>query len=93
MGTAAEIEPTSKTKPLPLYRVVLHNDPVNIAEIVVQRIVEFTRLPQPVAEARTLEAHTSQISVLLVTHKERAELIQEQFSGCSPPITVTIEPD
>ena len=36
------------------------------------------------------EAHETGIALLLVTHKERAELYQEQFQ--SKGLTVTIEP-
>ena len=41
-------------------------------------------------ELRTVEANQSGLSLLLVTHKERAELYQEQFQ--SKGLTVTIEP-
>jgi ATP-dependent Clp protease adapter protein ClpS len=40
--------------------------------------------------ARTIEAHQSGVSMLLVTHRERAELIQDQFQ--TRGLTVTIEP-
>jgi len=42
---------------------------------------------------RTIEAHELGQSLLMVCHKERAELIQEQFDSCYPPIIVTVEPD
>jgi ATP-dependent Clp protease adapter protein ClpS len=42
------------------------------------------------AESRTKEAHRAGIALLTVTHKERAELFQEQFTSKS--MTVTIEP-
>jgi len=41
--------------------------------------------------ARTLEAHETGSSMLLVTHKERAELYVEQFASCK--LNVTCEPD
>jgi ATP-dependent Clp protease adapter protein ClpS len=43
------------------------------------------------AVIRTLEAHESGLALLLVTHKERAELYVDQFGTFS--ITLTIEPD
>jgi ATP-dependent Clp protease adapter protein ClpS len=39
---------------------------------------------------RTIEAHDAGVALLLVTHRERAELIQEQFQ--TRGLTVTIEP-
>jgi ATP-dependent Clp protease adapter protein ClpS len=39
---------------------------------------------------RTVEAHESGVALLIVTHRERAELIQEQFQ--TRGLTVTIEP-
>ena len=39
---------------------------------------------------RTVEAHEAGVAMLLVTHRERAELIQDQFQ--TRGVTVTIEP-
>ncbi len=78
-------------KPLPPYKVILHNDDVNEVGHVVQTIVTLTTLNTQAAQERTLEAHVQGQSLLLVTHKERAELYQEQFQ--SAKLVVTIEPD
>ena len=43
----------------------------------------ISRLPIP--------AHKTGVSLILVTHREHAELLQEQFA--SKRLTVTIEPD
>ena len=84
--------PTQTTpKMLPPYKVLLHNDDVNEMEHVVQTIVALTTLNVDAAVQRTLEAHDTGLALLLVTHKERAELYQEQFQSAS--LTVTIEPD
>ncbi|GAG05515.1 unnamed protein product, partial [marine sediment metagenome] len=40
---------------------------------------------------KTIEAHETGVSLLLVTSKERAELYVEQFASLS--LTVTCEPD
>lgn len=77
-------------KPLPPWRVLLHNDDVNEMLYVVETIVGLTPLNAEQAAQRTLEAHQSGIALLLTTHKERAELYQEQFQ--SKHLTVTIEP-
>ena len=79
-----------KPKQLPPYRVLLHNDDVNTVEHVVLSIIELTTLNEQDAIERTLEAHETGVALLLVTHKERAELYQEQFM--SVKLTVTIEP-
>lgn len=77
-------------KTLPPYRVLLHNDDVNTEAHVVATICELTTLGRPRAVVAMFEAHTTGLSLLLVTHKERAELYQEQFKSKS--LTVTIEP-
>ena len=83
----------AKTPPaqLPTWKVLLHNDDKNEMLFVIQSIVELTPLSRQDAMNRMLEAHESGLALLLVTHKERAELYQEQFQSKS--LTVTIEPD
>ena len=78
-------------KLLPPFKVLLHNDNVNEFIYVVATIVELTPLTAEEAFVRTLEAHENRVSLLLVTHKERAELYCEQFA--SRRLTVTTEPD
>lgn len=77
-------------KPLPPFRVLIHNDDVNSFEHVIMTILNLTTLTPEEAFERTLEAHESGLALLLVTHKERAELYHEQFMSCK--ITTTIEP-
>jgi len=96
VGTA-EAPPKRKTKPappkqdqLPPFNVVLHNDDVNSMEHVIKAIVAITPLTLEVAVRKMLEAHTRKRSLLLTTHKERAELYRDQFK--SKKLTVTIEP-
>lgn len=98
-GTAT-LEPKrkGKTNPkrrppghLPMYKVLLHNDDKNEMPHVVESIVELTPLNEQEAVNKTLEAHNTGVSLLLVTHKERAELYVDQFASKS--LTVTIEPD
>ncbi len=81
--------PTPRT--LPRYRVILHNDDVNSFEHVILTIVTLTPLNEQDAIKRTLEAHEAGCALLLVTHKERAELYVDQFRSAA--LTVTIEPD
>lgn len=92
-GCAAVLEPEvapPQRKPMPGWAVLLHNDDVNEFVFVARSVVEFARLSVQDAMERTIEAHDSGIALLLVTHRERAELIQEQFQ--TRGLTVTIEP-
>jgi ATP-dependent Clp protease adaptor protein ClpS len=95
-GPQTTTKPKAATRPdqrvdrLPPYRVLLHNDDHNEMFSVVRTIVELTPLRRPQATQATFEAHLSGVALLLVTHKERAELYQEQFA--SKRLIVTIEP-
>ena len=90
-GTAVLIAP-SPAKPgrLPPWNVLLHNDDQNDMMDVVVAITQLTMLPTKEATLRTLEAHSRGLSLLVQTHREHAELLQEQFT--SKFLTVTIEP-
>ena len=83
--------PRRKAKKLPPYKVLLHNDDVNTFEHVISAILNLTTLQPQEALLRTIEAHETGVALLLVTHRERAELYQEQFATFN--ITVTFEPD
>lgn len=92
-GGTAVLEPEAappQRKPMPGWAVLLHNDDVNEFVFVARSVVEFARLSVQDAMERTIEAHDSGVALLLVTHRERAELIQEQFQ--TRGLTVTIEP-
>ena len=98
-GAAATTKPKKRSKKapekkppqvLPPWKVLLHNDDVNTHVHVVKSIVELTTLNEQDATVRTEEADKTGVALLLVTHKERAELYQEQFQ--SKGLTVTIEP-
>lgn len=92
-ATAVATRPAPVRTPpqtLPPFRVLLHNDDINSVEHVVASICELTTLGRPRAVVVMHEAHTTGVSLLLVTHKERAELYQDQFK--SKGLTVTIEP-
>ncbi len=94
VDTHVTVAPT-RTKPvarrLPPYKVLLHNDDVNDMLFVVRKVVELTPLSVEEAVERMLEAHDTGVTLLLVTHKERAELYAEQF--LTYHLEVTIEPD
>ena len=99
-GSAGESETMtaimpSETKPkpgfLPPFKVLLHDDTVNDMLHVVESILELTPLTVDEAVERMLEAHKSGVALLLMTHRERAELYCEQFATFK--LTVTTEPD
>lgn len=81
----------SPDKPLPRWRVILHNDDINYADDVVQSIVMITPLKEAEAQLKTKLAHQSGTALLLTTHRERAELYVQQFA--SKHLTVTAEPE
>src|SRR5579864_5695685 len=97
-GTAtAKPKPARKKAPqkkppqqMPPWKVLLHNDDKNDIVFVVHTVMELTPLNEQEAEVRTVEAHKTGVALLLTTHKERAELYQEQFA--SKGLIVTIEP-
>lgn len=75
---------------LPPFRVLLHNDDVNEMLFVVGAVMELAALPKEKAILVALEADSTGVALVLVTHKERAELYMDQFT--SKGLTVTIEP-
>ena len=90
-STTATRPARPKPSRLPPWKVLLHNDDVNDMVYVIDTIVELTTLNRHAATVRTLEAHKTGVALLLVTHREHAELLSEQFA--SKKLTVTIEPD
>jgi ATP-dependent Clp protease adaptor protein ClpS len=91
--TKGKVRKAPKKRPpemLPPWKVLLHNDDKNDIFFVIRTVVELTPLNEDAAKQRTEEANDTGLSLLLVTHKERAELYQEQFQ--SKGLTVTIEP-
>ena len=60
-------------------------------EDVVKTIRQIASLSLEESVQRMLEAHRTGVALLLTTHREHAELLQEQFASKS--LTVTIEPE
>lgn len=90
-------KPKSKTDKsvghLPQFKVLLLNDPINIFGDVVKAVKELTPIKDhKEAFEKVLEAHNTGVSLLIITHKERAELYKEQFFAHVPPIHISIEP-
>lgn len=90
-STATKPRPAPpKLDQLPQFRVLLNNDDHNSFDWVIDSIMELTPHRKESAMLLTWEAHATGVSLLLVTHKERAELYQDQFK--SKKLIVTIEP-
>jgi ATP-dependent Clp protease adaptor protein ClpS len=75
---------------LPPFRVLLHNDDHNDMLYVVETLCDLTPLNPHRATNVMMEAHTTGVALVLVTHRERAELYIEQFR--SKRLTATMEP-
>lgn len=83
-------KPNAPVDQLPPFKVLLHNDDVNSVEHVVISLIELFSMNQRKAVDVTIEAHESGLALVMVTHKERAELAEEQLR--SKGLTATIEP-
>ena len=89
----AKPKPVPRRRPpglMPQWKVLLHNDDINVIDFVILSIVELTTLNEQDATLRAVEAHQTGVALLLTTHQERAELYRDQFT--SKGLTVTIEP-
>lgn len=91
MPTACKPKRRKETKQLPQWNVILHDDPVNHFDLVVNRLMEIVHFAKEMAIEKTTEAHKQGMCILLTTHLERAEFLKEQFTACTPPLGVTIE--
>jgi ATP-dependent Clp protease adapter protein ClpS len=89
-ASAGGPHPKPSHRDLPRYKVVLLHEAFNDLMFVVRCVMELTRFPRAEATHKMWEAHHSGRSVLLVTYRERAELLVELFAGRG--LKVTIEP-
>lgn len=69
--------------------VQLHRDKRNTIRDVIDVVAALTRLRRPDAVKRVWEAHHHGVSLLVITHRERAELYEQQFAA--QDIKVTLE--
>lgn len=90
MAATGVQESTGKLEELPPYRVLLHNDDTSDFVHVIETLVDLTPLTPQRATSVMMEAHKSGVALVLLTHKERAELYVDQFR--SKLLKVTIEP-
>ncbi len=76
---------------LPQYRVVLRENAEKEMMFVVRTIMELTRFCRTEATYKMWQAHYDGKSILVVTHKERAELYVELFADRG--VQVGLEPN
>lgn len=85
-------KPSTSRKLAPRYRVLLHNDPFNAMEYVVQVLLTTVpSLTQPQAVSIMMEAHTNDIALVITCALEHAEFYSETLKGHG--LTSTIEPE
>ena len=90
-ATVTDNKTDQKTRLMPLFRVLLHNDDVNSMDHVCRALVEVFRFDIPEAAAIMLEAHTNGVALVKTEPLELAELHQEQLQSFS--LIATIEPE
>ena len=84
-------ETPKKTPPKALkpWKVIVHNDDINTYEHVIVSFMQIVKMDPKVALEKTIEVDKQGLSIVAITHKEHAELLQEQLVSCR--LTVTIE--
>lgn len=97
-GVAAPVvEPVTRVRPAPRYKVFVHNDPVTPMLFVVDVLRGIFGLDGKRAAAVMLEAHTSGIAFVVALTLEQAEFRVEQAHlrarAARYPLTFTYEPE
>jgi ATP-dependent Clp protease adapter protein ClpS len=75
---------------LPRYRVILLNNADKDLMFVVRTVMELTRFCRTEATFKMWQAHYDGRAILIITHKERAELFVELFADRG--LKVALEP-
>lgn len=78
-----------KVKVMPPYKVFLHNDDIHSLTDAVKAIQKILHLDTDGSTKIAQEAQDKDFALMCVTHREKAELIQDQFTVLK--FTVTIE--
>lgn len=86
----APVRQPGRVDALPPWKVLLHNDDQNNLEFVIMALIQLAAMKLEAATKVVSEAHHTGVALICATHRERAELFQEQFT--SKGLTVTIEP-
>ena len=93
-GGVAVLDKSSdvERKPSPRYRVLLHNDPHNFTQDVIQWLMEVVNtLDKEMCFAIMLKAHNTGIGLVVVEDQEMAEFHVEQLKRKG--LTMSMEPE
>lgn len=86
-----------RTRLSPMYRVLVHNDPITTADFVVRVLSEVFEKDLHAAIAIMQEAHNTGVALVEVVPLERAEFLVDQAHSLARaakyPLTFTYEPD
>jgi len=82
----------SRSLQLPRYRVVLQASPTKDMMFIIRTIMDLTRFGLAEATHKMWESYHYGRSILLVTHRERAELYAEQFSEKGLNVALEVAP-
>ena len=91
MTTKTDISAVKETRLMPMYKVIIHNDPVNDMRHVILALIDVFKLEFGQAVILMLEAHHTGAALCRVEPLEVAELHRDQLAAYS--LTATIEPD
>lgn len=92
-----QLRDETKTTQPPMYKVLVHNDPVTPMNVVVGVLVVIFRQEQNKAIEIMWEAHRAGVALVMVTWKERAEALCDQAHSLARtqklPLKFTYEPE
>jgi ATP-dependent Clp protease adaptor protein ClpS len=91
MSTQVVENTSSKTRLMPLYKVLLHNDDVNDMMHVTEVLIKVFKFDVPQCISIMLEAHQSGVALCKIEPHEYAELHKDQMNSLG--LTATIEPE
>lgn len=85
-----------KTKTVPMFKVLFHNDDTTTMEFVVAVLVQVFRKPPQAAMVIMMEVHEKGVGLVVVEPYERAEFHRDQVVSLARPrgfpLAVSIEP-
>ncbi len=79
-----EVEEKTKTRRQPPYNVILLNDEEHTFDYVIEVLMKVFAHAKPTAEELTLRIHLAGRAIVLTTHRELAELKQQQVHSYGP---------
>jgi len=94
-----ETETTSKvnTRHIPLYKVIIHNDPITTFDFVIGILIKFFRKNLHDAKLLAQEVHETGMGLAGIYPLEHAEHLVDQAKSLARankyPLAFTIEPD